>query len=73
MTQHWLGTLDENCQVCEQPYVEKMYDAALRLRNRQTWANCCAGCFESFGKGLGTGRGQEYTKQEDGRWLKTGG
>jgi hypothetical protein len=25
------------------------------------------------GFSLGTGRGQQYTKQADGKWLKTGG
>jgi hypothetical protein len=29
--------------------------------------------FMTKGRGLGTGRGQKYRKQPDGRWLKVGG
>jgi hypothetical protein len=37
------------------------------------WANMCITCHRRHGVGLGTGKGQRYTRQADGRWLKTGG
>lgn len=37
------------------------------------WANMCMTCHRRHGVGLGTGKGQRYTRQADGRWLKTGG
>lgn len=40
---------------------------------RGPWANMCLRCFRIHGGGLGTGQGQEYKLQEDGRWLKTAG
>lgn len=38
-----------------------------------SWANMCLTCHRKYGVGLGTGKGQRYTRQADGRWLKTGG
>lgn len=38
-----------------------------------SWANMCSICHAKYGVGLGTGRGQQYMKQENGRWLKTAG
>lgn len=35
------------------------------------WANMCQTCHDRHGTGLGTGNGQRYTRQDDGRWLKT--
>lgn len=37
------------------------------------WANMCERCFVKHGVGLGTGSGQKYARQVDGRWLKTEG
>ena len=38
-----------------------------------SWANMCPACHRQYGRGLGTGAGQSYTKQTDGRWLKVAG
>lgn len=35
------------------------------------WANMCVRCHDRHGVGLGTGKGQRYTRQADGKWLKT--
>lgn len=37
------------------------------------WAIMCPTCHKRWGRGAGTGRGQRFTKQVDGRWLKTEG
>jgi hypothetical protein len=37
------------------------------------WAFMTPLSFELYGMGLGTGLGQKYKKQDDGKWLKIGG
>jgi hypothetical protein len=37
------------------------------------WAIMAPRSFRQYGRGLGTGRGQRYEKQADGRWLKVEG
>ena len=37
------------------------------------WAIMSPASFKAFGMGLGTGRGQVYKLQADGRWLKIEG
>lgn len=51
----------------------KIYDAA--TQHRGMWALMSEESYriERCYATLGLGRGQEYTLQEDGRWLKTGG
>lgn len=70
MTQpkYWPGTLSK-CDQCGKPFGNLMFDAA----TPRGWGNLCKPCFDMLGCTLGTGRGQEYTRQPDGRWLKTGG
>ncbi len=67
---YWLSPLTGNCQLCNGPYNKTMYDANLRGVG---WGNFCHSCFTDHRGTLGTGRGQKYTKQADGRWLKVGG
>jgi len=66
---YWAGDPVE-CDICNKPYKNMMYDGKTQFGG---WANMCQPCFNRYGTGLGTGKGQRYTKQEDGRWLKTGG
>jgi len=66
---YWAGDPKE-CDVCNKPFDKMMYDAATTFGG---WGNLCQTCFGRYGTGLGVGRGQRYVKQEDGRWLKTGG
>ena len=61
---YWMGKI-EKCQICNHPFGNTMYDANLR---HVSWANVCEPCFNKFGQGLGTGKGQKYERQEDGRW-----
>lgn len=37
------------------------------------WAIMSPRSFAQYGVGLGTGRGQRYKRQDDGRWLKVEG
>lgn len=64
--QYWLSPVPGFCETCDGPIHDKFYDASTCM---------CPSCFTlgpGFGK-LGQGLGQEYTKQPDGKWLKTGG
>ena len=67
---YWVGKIDQ-CNVCKGDYHSMMYDASLREFN--CWGNVCSGCFARYGRGLGTGLGQRYEQQADGRWLKVEG
>lgn len=75
MDKFWVGQLT-NCDWCSAPFSvakagDKMYDAKSLMG---PWGNFCARCFPTVTQGkLGTGLGQEYTRQADGKWLKTGG
>lgn len=73
----WMSRAPYFCETCDSPIHKKFYDAATRRPDGRLgpWACMCPTCFTlgpGFGK-LGTGLGQEYTKQADGKWLKTGG
>jgi hypothetical protein len=37
------------------------------------WANICGAVFRARGCSLGTGNGQKYVQQVDGRWLRVAG
>lgn len=53
------------------PFDKVMYDAKTRMG---PWANMAPSSFRTYGLGrLGTGFGQKYEKQADGRWLKVEG
>jgi hypothetical protein len=52
-------------------YKDVMYDGRT---NSGPWANMAAQSWRIYGVGkLGTGYGQKYKKQADGRWLKVEG
>lgn len=52
------------------PIKETFIDGKTRLG---PWAIMSPETHEILGRGLGTGNGQQYTKQGDGQWLKTAG
>jgi hypothetical protein len=65
---YWMGSPPVNCDICHKPFGDSFTDGATTMG---PWGNMCSSCFTKFGVGLGTGRGQRYEKQKDGRWLKT--
>jgi hypothetical protein len=38
-----------------------------------SWTYMCPKCYERYGTGLGTGKGQRWTLAEDGKFYKTEG
>ena len=68
----WCGDLEDKCQVCGSSFGDTMYDGPVVPGG--PWGNLCRICWLSGGGQLGTGRGQEYRLQPDGKtWLKTAG
>lgn len=67
----WIGQLD-GCNCCNKQFskVTVMYDANLP---RMGWGNWCHGCFTEYGGKLGTGRGQKYKRNADGKFEKVEG
>jgi len=66
---YWCGPLEPVCQISNKPYDGVMYDANTPLG----WANICQEVFDRYDCKLGTGFGQKYELQVDGRWLKVSG
>lgn len=69
---YWMSEIPAKCDTCDTPIKNKFYDAKTEMG---PWANMCPSCFglgPGIGK-LGQGFGQEYTKQSDGKFIKTGG
>jgi hypothetical protein len=67
--QYWLSPVPAGCDVCKGPFNGVMYDAKVG----GPWGNICDPCFKEHKCSLGTGYGQKYEKQDDGKWLKTAG
>lgn len=57
----YLGIPPAKCDICDVPTPDEFYDAALKAG---PWANTCTGCFNAYGIGLGTGRGQHWLKSK---------
>ena len=64
------GAVPNTCDLCHRSINTVFIDGATTYG---PWANMCPHCYGIFGKGLGMGYGQQYEKQSDGQWLKTGG
>lgn len=60
--QLWLSHHPEKCDVCRTPITTTFYDAKTSMG---PWGCLCPSCFADIGIGLGTGCGQQYSKQGD--------
>lgn len=72
MVKYWAGDPPRKCDTCSTPIDKIFYDAKTQMG---PWGFMCPSC-QKLGPGfdkLGLGWGQEYTKQPDGKWMKTGG
>jgi hypothetical protein len=68
---YWMGPVPQACDMCGRPIGDTFIDGATRPQGR--WGNLDLRCHRMHGVGIGTGKGQLYTKQDDGRFLKTEG
>ena len=58
------------CQICNKKINDRFYDCKVSLGG---WCDCCPACSSNYGIGLGTGKGQEYIKQDNGTFVLTKG
>jgi len=66
---YWSGTVNSEDAFGE-PITNEFVDGATVMG---PWAMMSPASFKRMGRGVGTGKGQRYKKQEDGRWLKVEG
>ena len=66
----WIGSPPDACDICAAVLVGIFIDGRTRMG---PWANMCNTCHRQYGCGLGTGCGQKYQLQDDGRWMKVAG
>lgn len=66
----WTGKAPARCDITQEPITNRFIDGATRMG---PWANMTPKSHKQYGIGLGTGRGQLFEKQPDGRWLKIEG
>lgn len=64
----WLG--EDNCNVCSKYCSTTLYDAKTIYGH---WATLCEDCFKLCGMRLGTGFGQKYKRNSEGRLIKVEG
>jgi len=67
---YWAGRAPTHCDISRKPITDCFIDGATI---HGPWANMHPDTHKTHGRGLGTGRGQKYKKQLDGRWLKVEG
>ena len=69
---YWQSAAPLNCDACPASITNTFYDMKTQ---GGPWGSLCPYCaMHGIGVGmLGTGSGQKYEKQGDGKWLKTGG
>lgn len=66
---YWIGTVE-----AKDDFGETIEDTFIDGKtNRGPWAIMSPKSFKKHGVGLGTGLGQKYKRQPDGRWLKIEG
>lgn len=69
---YWRGSTPVKCDLCDQPLDGKKFvDGSTKPQG--TWGILDLRCHRIHGNGLGTGRGQLYERQDDGRYLKIEG
>jgi hypothetical protein len=69
MSKTWLGEV-KLCDICTKPIAVGFVDGRTRMG---PWACMCLMCHRSHGVGLGTGKGQQYQRNADGKFEKIAG
>lgn len=67
---YWIGIAPTKCDITGLPVIDTFIDGATI---HGPWGFMIPETHKTFGRGLGTGKGQRYEKQSDGRWIKTEG
>lgn len=72
----WSGRPPAECDICEAPLADSLEGFVDGATLEGPWANMCLGCHGTYGRGLGTGKGQRYAPEtRDGClvWVKKEG
>lgn len=67
---YWCGEEPTSCGYCRCRIGSTFIDGRTQLG---PWMPLHPRCHAAVGVGLGTGNGQRYERQTDGRWLKVAG
>lgn len=68
---YWLGDPPMRCDINTSHRIkDEFVDGRTRMG---PWANMCPSCARTIGVGLGTGKGQRYQREPDGRFAKVEG
>ena len=70
MANFWQGDEPKTCDCCKKAIVDSFIDGKTIYGS---WAVMDTGCHKKLGMGLGIGKGQQYDRQQDGRWMKVEG
>lgn len=64
----WIGPAPKKCDLCAGKIIVTFFDGKTTMG---PWASMCERCHETYGIGLGTGKGQHYELHRDGKtWIK---
>lgn len=66
---YWVGDTPRMCDMCREPFTDEFSECAMY----GVWGCFCPRCVRRYELSYGMGKGQRYTKQADGRWMKTAG
>jgi hypothetical protein len=66
---YWTGITPRYCDLCGRSILTQFVDG----KCGSIWAFMDLTCHKQYGIGYGTGKGQLYMKDVDGRWEKTKG
>ena len=66
---YWASPVSK-CDLCHVDIAQVFIDGKT---DKGPWGCMCILCHALHGYGLGMGRGQKYSRQSDGKWLKTEG
>jgi len=67
---YWMGPVPTTCDLSRAPITCEFVDGRTI---RGYWAIMHPDAHRLYGVGCGTGKGQRYKKQPDGKWLKVEG
>lgn len=70
MADYWFSKKPEKCDMCQGSINNYFIDGKTVYGS---WAIMHKACHSQYGVGLGTGKGQAYKLQEDGKWKKVAG
>ena len=69
MAKKWLSQPPKMCELCNEDITDSFIDGATTYG---PWACMCVDCHDTYGRGLGLGKGQQYDFDGKDWWLVGG-